>query len=59
LTEQVEIFSANFEKGDIFSFPYNLWHKVEPVMKGTGPLNARVSLLMPLHPRVGVETKYK
>lgn len=57
--DQVEIFNENFGKGDVFSFPYTLWHKVEPVLKSVGALKARVSLLMPLHPRVGVETKYK
>ena len=56
--EQVEIFDENFEKGDVFSFPYNLWHKVEPIKESISPLKARVSLLMPIHPRIIVETKY-
>jgi len=56
---QVEIFDENFEKGDVFSFPYTLWHKVEPVIQSISALKARVSLLMPVHPRVGIATKYK
>jgi hypothetical protein len=56
----VEVFDHNFEKGDMFCFPYTCWHKVAPIFKGrSGETSKRVSLLMPLHPRLGVETKIR
>lgn len=54
-----ETFDDRLEKGDIFSFPYDLWHKVDDIMLGPSELGARVALLMPLHPRRGVKTYYK
>ena len=54
----VEIFDHNFEKGDMFCFPYSHWHKVDPILKGPiGDTSKRVSILMPLHPRTAIETK--
>jgi hypothetical protein len=57
--ELTDIFDSNFEKGDVFSFPYDRWHKVDPIFPGQGELKARISLLMPLHPRKGLSTNYK
>lgn len=55
----VEIFDHNFEKGDMFCFPYTNWHKVDPVLEGQiGNTSKRVSILMPLHPRIPIETKF-
>lgn len=46
--EEVTEFGSNFEKGDVFSFPYGFWHKVK-TSKTTGlGIDARVSLLMPI-----------
>lgn len=44
------IFDEDFSIGDVFSFPYHLWHKVDMPLNSesvTG-LGARFSLLMPL-----------
>ena len=44
----------------MLSFPYAKWHKVDPILQGkAGNLSKRVSILMPLHPRVGVDTKFR
>ena len=54
------MFDHNFQKGDMLSFPYAKWHKVDPILKGkAGNLSKRVSILMPLHPRIGVDTKFR
>ncbi|HTA77720.1 MAG TPA: hypothetical protein VK791_11215 [bacterium] len=50
----VETFAADFEQGDVFSFPYTKRHMVNAVEKGSGDSNRRISLLMPLLPRAGV-----
>ena len=56
----IEIFDHQFEKGDMFSFPYTFWHKVDPIKMGKKEEESkRVSLLMPIHPRVPVETKIR
>jgi len=53
----IEVFDHNFEKGDMFCFPYTKWHKVDPILKGSiGEPSKRIALLMPLHPRIAVET---
>jgi len=60
--EETAVFDAAFEKGDMFSFPYDRWHKVEPIECADtteASLQARISLLMPLHPRAGIPTNYK
>jgi len=51
--DDCEVFDSIFEQGDVFSFPYHRWHKVNPVLKGTGGWESRVSLLMPLSKREG------
>jgi hypothetical protein len=51
----VEEFSANFEQGDVFSFPYTKRHMVKEIREGVGGLNRRISLLMPLRPRNGTK----
>lgn len=53
LKEKCVVFGNNFEKGDVFSFPFQCWHKVLPTKKGESKTNARVSLLMPLAARSG------
>ena len=48
---KIESFNNNnFQKGDLFSFPYHLWHEVEEVQKGKKNNSAKISLLMPIHP---------
>ena len=49
--DECETFGANFEKGDVFGFPYSKWHKVNDVKAGAGGITSRVSLLMPLAKR--------
>jgi hypothetical protein len=59
LTEDhTERFDDRFERGDVLGFPYSRWHSVNAVLPGTSELKARVSLLMPLHPRRGIKTYY-
>jgi len=56
----IEVFDHNFKKGDMFCFPYTKWHKVDPILKGSvGNSSKRVSLLMPLHPRIPVDIKLR
>ena len=44
----------------MFCFPYTKWHKVDPILEGLiGGELKRISLLMPLHPRIAVETKMR
>ena len=51
--DNCEIFGFQFEKGDVFSFPYDRWHKVNSIQNGSGGWQSRVSLLMPLGKRSG------
>ncbi len=54
-----DIFDSNFDQGDMFSFPYTRWHKVNPVFAGKGGIDFRVSMLMPLAMRYGgAENEY-
>jgi len=60
ITEECCIFGSEFEAGDIFSFPYGLWHRVNmpksivSKANSTEGCDARVSLLMPLARRNAV-----
>lgn len=56
--KKIDTFDHNFKQGDLFSFPYNKWHSVDPILDGCSTLNSRISLLMPLHPRSGIQTNY-
>jgi hypothetical protein len=48
LIDECIVFGKEFEIGDVYSFPYHLWHKVEMPLQAKSDINARVSLLMPL-----------
>jgi hypothetical protein len=54
--ESCKAFDHNFEQGDIFSFPYSYPHRVLPVTSPSTDSDfshegARISVLMPIHPR--------
>lgn len=58
--KHIDVFDHNFKKGDMFCFPYTKWHKVDPILKGSvGDASKRISLLMPLHPRIPIDTKVR
>jgi hypothetical protein len=49
----------NFDQGDLFSFPYSLFHSVNPVLAPANPKAiGRMSILMPFHPRNTTAIRY-
>jgi hypothetical protein len=56
LVDKCCVFGDEFEAGDVFSFPYHRWHKVDkPTNAAASGINARISLLMPLGKRNSAE----
>jgi len=49
--EKCVIFDKKFDQGDIFSFPYDKWHKVNPTESSKVSNGQRTSMLMPLGAR--------
>lgn len=48
-----------FDQGDLFSFPYPLFHSVNPVAAPANPNGiGRMSILMPFHPRNTTAIRY-
>lgn len=47
-----------FGQGDVFSFPYHLFHSVNPVVAAQPDSIGRISVLMPFHPRAEVGIRY-
>lgn len=47
-----------FDQGDLFSFRYDLFHSVKPVLRGTPEGIGRISVLMPFHPRGDYAIRY-
>jgi len=59
--ESCHAFDHNFEMGDVFSFPYSYPHRVLPVKLSTSyasGASARISVLMPIHPRSKYTTTF-